>query len=326
MRIAIVGAGMAGLACARALAGPGRELVLFDKGRRPGGRVATRRSGELTFNHGAQYATARGADFQAALAGLRESGVVAPWEAAGEGRWVGVPGMSALPARLAAELAAAGATLRTGRQVTQLAREDAGWALRHHPADQVTPGALTDRGGELERFDAVLLAVPHPQAAPLLRAAGQAAMAARLDAVVVAPCWTLMLAYAEPVAGPDVRRLDGPLAWLAREGSRPGGPSGPDRWVANAAPAWTRERLERPAAEVAPELLALVAAVTGVAAAPMHMAAHRWRYALTEHALGEPALWDPATRIGLCGDWCLDGRVEAAWESGRALAAMLTAG
>ena len=56
MQIAIVGAGMAGLSCATRLAALGHELVLFDKGRGPGGRMATRRveadGTMLRFDHG----------------------------------------------------------------------------------------------------------------------------------------------------------------------------------------------------------------------------------------------------------------------------------
>ena len=43
MRIAIIGAGMAGLSCADALRDEGHEIALFDKGRGPGGRMSTRR-------------------------------------------------------------------------------------------------------------------------------------------------------------------------------------------------------------------------------------------------------------------------------------------
>jgi renalase len=60
--------------------------------------------------------------------------------------------------------------------------------------------------------------------------------------------------------------------------------------------------------------------------APAYLSAHRWRYALVERPLGEPCLWDEALRLGLCGDWCLGPRVEAAWMSGRALAAALANG
>ena len=63
MRIGIVGAGMAGLACAEELTRLGHAVLLFDKGRGPGGRMSTRRiqtsAGEAYFDHGAQYFTVR---------------------------------------------------------------------------------------------------------------------------------------------------------------------------------------------------------------------------------------------------------------------------
>ena len=62
MRIAIVGAGLAGLSCAQALRAGGADVQLFDKGRGVGGRMATRRVdtplGPATFDHGAQFLTA----------------------------------------------------------------------------------------------------------------------------------------------------------------------------------------------------------------------------------------------------------------------------
>ena len=60
--VTVIGAGIAGLACATALAQAGLNVTLLDKGRRPGGRVATRRIDNTTFNHGAQFASARGLD------------------------------------------------------------------------------------------------------------------------------------------------------------------------------------------------------------------------------------------------------------------------
>jgi predicted NAD/FAD-dependent oxidoreductase len=64
----------------------------------------------------------------------------------------------------------------------------------------------------------------------------------------------------------------------------------------------------------------LLAAFAPDAPAPVQRAAHRWRYALVETPLGESCLWDPASGIGVCGDFCLGPRVEAAWLSGTALA------
>ena len=68
MKIAIIGAGMAGLTCATRLSAAGHEVSVFDKGRGPGGRMASRRvehGGEtFRFDHGAQYFTAREMAFQ----------------------------------------------------------------------------------------------------------------------------------------------------------------------------------------------------------------------------------------------------------------------
>ena len=54
--ITIIGAGMAGLACARRLARAGHTPLLLDKGRGIGGRMATRRTtlaaGDVSFDKG----------------------------------------------------------------------------------------------------------------------------------------------------------------------------------------------------------------------------------------------------------------------------------
>ena len=78
----VIGAGMAGVTCARALSTAGQEVRLLDKGRGIGGRMATRRIttgwGELHFDHGAQYFTARNSSFESLLIEL--NGSVAPWD------------------------------------------------------------------------------------------------------------------------------------------------------------------------------------------------------------------------------------------------------
>ena len=69
--VLVIGAGMTGIACARQLQVAGLDVVLLDKGRGIGGRMATRRvelGGQtIRFDHGAQYITARSADFKQLL-------------------------------------------------------------------------------------------------------------------------------------------------------------------------------------------------------------------------------------------------------------------
>ena len=79
-RVAIVGAGVAGLAAARALLEAGHAPVVLDKGRGPGGRISTRRAEPFAFDHGAQYFTARDPRFVEQVAAWEAGGVVARWE------------------------------------------------------------------------------------------------------------------------------------------------------------------------------------------------------------------------------------------------------
>ena len=313
-RIAILGAGLAGLACARTLAAAGVAVTLFDKGRAAGGRLATRRAEaagrRLQWDHGAQYLTARGADFAAVLA---ECGAEA-WSEAG--RFVGVPGMSALPRALAA-----GLDLRTGRHVTALEGGPGAWRVRHLEAALVRPGAPLPSASPAEDgpFDAVAVTLPPAQAAPLL-ARPAPGLRARIAEVGIAPCWTVLAAFASRPDWSDTLRPEaGPVGWVARDSGKPGRDAATECWVVQAGPDWSRAHLEEAAPGIGPLLLAALPP----APAPIHLQAHRWRYSLVERPLGEPCLWLPEARLGLAGDWCLGGRAEAAFDSGRALAAAI---
>jgi predicted NAD/FAD-dependent oxidoreductase len=306
MRIAILGAGLAGLAAARRLAGAGLSPVLFDKGRAAGGRLATRRAGAFAFDHGAQYLTPADPAFAAAL---REAGAE-PWAATGG--LVGVPGMSALPRALAA-----GFALRAGRQATALDRTAEGWRVSH--ADARAGGAAQQDGP----FDAVLCTFPAPQAAALL-AAPAPGLAARAAAVRFRACWTLMAAFPSRLPLPDtLEQPSDAIGWAARDSAKPGRDAAAECWVVQAGPGWTAENLELPADAARGLLLAELSRLAGPLPEPLHAEAHRWRFAAAEAPLGQACLWDASLRLGLAGDWCLGDRAESAWASGTAAAEAL---
>ena len=112
VRIAVIGAGMAGLACAQELARADANVTVFERSRGLGGRLATRRQGDLAFDHGAQFITARSRPFvryaelacapvRWRLAAAASWKTTAPWDAPIEDWWIGTPGMSALVRPLA---------------------------------------------------------------------------------------------------------------------------------------------------------------------------------------------------------------------------------
>lgn len=305
MRIAIIGAGIAGLSCADRLSMAGHVVRLFDKGRGPGGRMATRRmdgpDGPVAFDHGAQYFTARDPAFVAQVDDWHRQGVIAPWPAAGNDAWVGTPGMNAVVKEIAGRHA-----VLWNHRIDGISRTDRGW--------NVTPAHAA-----AEPFDTVIIATPAEQAAPLLapHAPGMADAARRS---VSSPCWTAMLAFDAPLAiRTDVIRHAGAIGWAARNSAKPGR-SGPETWVVQATPEWSKRHLEHDAPFVA-DLLhqALADLAEGPPPPPTIRVGHRWRYARVD-AQGHGPLWDGAARIGAVGDWLIAPRVESAWLSGRQLA------
>lgn len=336
---AVIGAGMAGVACARTLVQAGHRVTLFEKSRGPGGRMATRDTEFGSFDHGTQYFTVRDARFAKALETV--PGLCRPWSANAvrvldpfgrvvaaplpthESHWVPVPGMNALVKRWAQPLLNAG-RVELETRVMRIERD----ALDARRWQLQTEGA-NDARHVYSGFDAVLLAIPAAQAHELLKNSKQAKeLIPRIGQVEVAPCWTLLAAFPQAMQpgmsslGPQwnaARSTHHRIAWVARESSKPKRET-LERWTVQASPAWSQEHLEDNPLRVQDKLLKAFAEVTGIRADPTFATVHRWHYAQTTKPLGASHLWDAKARIGACGDWCLGHRVEDAFLSGLELA------
>lgn len=340
-RIAIIGAGIAGLTVATELQAAGHAVTLFEKSRGPGGRCATRRSAAGPFDHGAPQFSATTAAFREQVLAWRDAGWVAQDDeqarAAGAadatghdslpGPSHGVPSMNALPRQVAAALPAGALCAEHHVAAIEPGAGGAGWRLR------LLDGSLLPAA-----FDAVVVAVPVEQAAVLL--APDSALAQAAQRTLSDPCWTVMAAWADPLPALAVdrpnRRVADPhrvLSHVHRDDVRSGrvAVDGIDsRWVLHATPSWTREHLDTPPDQVIAMVTGAWAVQLGTRlAAPVHAAAHRWRYAQVPDPLREPFGWNDTLRLGACGDaWHATGvgsdagadGVERAWLSARALA------
>jgi predicted NAD/FAD-dependent oxidoreductase len=335
---AVVGAGMAGVACARTLVQAGHQVTLFEKSRGAGGRMATRQTEFGGFDHGTQYFTVRDPRFAKALETV--PGLCRPWSANAvrvldpfgrvvaaalptrEPHWVPVPGMNALVKRWAQPLFDAGRVVLETRvmRIERDALDARRWQLQTEGPE--------DARHVYSGFDGVLLAIPSVQAHELLHNSQQLALAQQIDAVQVAPCWTLLAAFPQAMQanlvslGPQwnaARSTHHRIAWVARESSKPG--RNPiERWTVQASPAWSQEHLNDNPLRVQAKLIKAFAEVTGIRVEPTFATVHRWHYAQTTKALGQSYLWDGKARLGVCGDWCLGHRVEDAFLSGLELA------
>lgn len=331
-QVAVIGAGIAGAACARALTLAGHSVHVFDKSRGPGGRLATRRvewidrhgqARTTRLDHGAVGITARSASFRSFVDQALHAGWLVEWAPMlaagslalddGDRFYVPVPDMPSLCRHLLDGVAASWSFAVDG-----LHKGPLGW--------QVQAGGARHNA----HFDAVVLALPPAQAAPLL-SPYRRDWARHASVVPMQPCWTLMgVADApEPALGWDVARPPtGPLAWVLRNDARPGREHVPGEahWVVHARPAWSRRELEQPAAWIEAHMQAALADWLGRRVDWLHCDVHRWRYAMPQGqrvARVESCWWDAAQGLGVCGDFLGGSGVEGAWLSAQSLSAAL---
>jgi len=336
--IVVVGAGMAGLCAAGELVRAGRRVLVIEKSRGIGGRMATRRVGPAVCDHGAQFFTVRGRAFGALVTDAHAAGAVETWctgfgragslgadvEPATDGhaRWRGVRGMTDLPKFLVEHLAADGhgepCLVTTAAKVTAIGTR----------TDRVVVAIEAEgRTATIEAMAAVVTA-PVPQALDLF-AAGDAALdaeaRARLATVAYDPCFALMLVLDRPslVPAPGAIQFSadaaGPLAWVA-DNMRKGISPVPALTV-HATGAFSREHFDTPPDEVATRLIDAVRPwIDGdPATAVVERSLHRWKFALPTTILEDPlvaASHEPP--VVCCGDAFAGPRVEGAASSGLA--------
>ena len=337
-RVAIIGAGMAGAACATGLRHAGAQVTLFDKSRQVGGRMATRRARctdaagiehEVSFDHGAQCFAGVRPRFRAVMTRAVAAGCASSWQprvhssrsAESVACFVATPTMPALCRHLMA-----GASVHLQRTVRRLLRAaDGQWHVASDGAALTGP------------FHHVVLAMPPAQAA-ILAAGHRDDWADALVARHMEPRWTLM-AVTDEVDWPwDAAEPDrGPLAWVSRSDRVPGRAMLPGLavWTAHATAEWSAAHLEAESQTVRDKLQAALRSQLPSAVGSVkpigwhHLEVHRWRFAgpafdCDDSFDSDEAWWDESLGLGVCGDF-MGGGVEAAWHSGDELADSMAA-
>jgi len=311
MKIAVVGAGIAGLAAARLLQDRRHEVRVFERAPVPGGRCATRvvtaielprgLSGEVAFDHGAQYFTVRDDRFSEIAAEWERDRVIGKWTGrivsfdgegwedveAGTNRYVGTPGMIAIPAAMAQGL-------------------DVAYGTKVESIDALLPD-----------FDRVIVATPSDQAA---------ALGTTIATVAMKPCWAVMAAFEERVAARfDAAFVNGSaLSWIARNTSKPKRNYKIDAWVLHASTSWSEAHVDDRPDDVGAFLMeAFDDLIPSGLPKAFYASVHRWKYATADPPLAAGAIIDPSSRVICCGDWCRGSRIEDAYLSGLMAADLL---
>jgi len=335
-RIAVIGAGISGLSCARELVVRGYVPVVFEASDRLGGRCSSLNTRIGWFDDGAQvidgptrlaaHATQRpgmlaalhpwtqpiapsDTEYPGKASGSDESEVLEDTALELMGA-VGVPSMAALAGEIAQPL-----DVRLNTPIDQVYRLGASWVLRHKTCD-------ID-----EDFQAVVLAVPAPSALPL--AAESVELRAALGAVRYRNRWVLLLGSERAVGLPNHQVFQGgPIERIAAMHSKPGRATGlPQRWFIEASERWSHEhRFDDP--ETVAELLHdNFQACAKRAVIPSFLLAHQWHHAYADTPVARSDQtkywWDDRLLMGVCGDSVVASQVDQVHRSGALLAARI---
>lgn len=311
MRVVVIGAGLTGLVAARTLADQ-HDVIVLDKGRSVGGRLATRRIGTATLDHGAQFFTVRGARLQAQADDWLARGVARVWcngfagNDDGYPRWCGSTGMNSLAKDLAV-----GLDWRLEQMVFTVRQTEDGWNV------------VIDDGSAIHA-DAVVSTCPVPQSWALL-AQAELAIPEELFRRAYHRTIALLTVLDRPSAVPE----PGGVQFDSGDGSNPFGFIADNQAKGiSAAPAvtfhatqpWSTEHWDDDLDQLRADLLERARPWLGDAEL---LEAHvkKWRFAGPVEPWPDACWVDAERQVVLAGDLFAGPKFEGAFNSGLAAAA-----
>ena len=315
----VVGAGISGLLAARELQAAGWRVTVLDKGRGVGGRMATRRVGGGTFDHGAQFFTVRGERFGKLVEEWLEKGAVREWTRGfagadgnrnedGHPRYRGTDGMTNVPKQLAH-----GLDVHTGERAVQVNLRDGGWEV-------ICESGTTTSGA------ALLLTAPVPQSLALAGSGDFSLVEearTQLAGISYDPCIAVMALLDGPVTVPEPGGMQirgEPLDWISDNQSK--GISEAPGITIHAGPEWSREHYEDPDTDISDALLSFTEEqLGGLGAHVVETSVACWRYSWVTNSHPEPCfVANEQPPLLFAGDAFGPAKVEGAALSGLAAA------
>lgn len=313
--IAIIGAGLSGISAARSLKDKA-NITIFDKSRGIGGRMTTRRSEKYNFDHGAQFFTAKGEEFRKLCRNAQQDGVIDLWNAdfveITDGKitnsrkfsqeyphYVATPQMNSLCKYMAQDF-----EVKLGQKITKINFSNQKWSLQN------------DKGEIFTDFDYLILAIPSHQVLDLIDQKTKDYQ--RIKDTKMVGCFALMVGLkSEPELDFEAALVkESVISWISLNSSKPNRAGGTTLLV-NSRNSWAEENIENDMNILQGQLLEELIKITKIDRDNIdHLDLHRWRYANIDKQKGEKYIFDHSQNLGICGDWLIQGRVEAAFDSG----------
>lgn len=316
-KIALIGTGIAGIYAARELSGIA-EVTIFEKSRGFGGRMSTRTRGEYQFDHGAQYFTARTKSFQKFLSKFINNGSIFEWspnlvEVKKEGGpkfldlesdepfYVPTPRMSSFCRYLASEL-----NVNLETKVDKIIKENNKWTIYQDSKS-------------LGEFDWVICAIPSHQVIEVMPDCF--IYKNEITNIKMQGCYSLMLGYNSPLNIKwDAAKVNGyDISWVAINSIKPER-SSKYSIISHSTNEWAENNIEANQEDVKSHLISELSDIMELDLTTAdHIDLHRWRYANIKKQSNKDSYVDFDNKLAACGDWCIEGRIEAAFLSAKNL-------
>lgn len=335
MIIGIIGAGIAGLTAGRELAKNGHEVIVIEKSKGFGGRLATRYAGEglkVKLDHGSSSFTAKNETFRSFVSELESKGVVRPWTDSfsfynEDGFFEAHPGRENETQFMAPEGMNA-----IGKYMSRWM--DFRLETRVSGITMVAPGGISKRPWVINFFDssvlevdALIIATPAIQANGILQTSQDEtpirSLAAKITKVQYNAIYSVMLGYGkrETPSWKGIVCQDENISWISNESSKRD--NGELTLVAHTTPEFARAH-RNDALESIPRLIlpSLEKAAGRWASNPHWNYAHFWLYHRAQNTLNVPYLESSSeyAPLALIGDYFEGNTVESAYLSGYKLA------
>ena len=313
--IAIIGAGLSGLTVFHELKNVA-NVTIFEKSTKVGGRISVRVSSNFGFDHGAQFFTAQDPDFLSFLKPLIELRAVKKWNArfaeingsridfhsewgSEFPRYIGAPVMNSFLESLSHN-----APIIFGKKIEKITRFGDCWEL--YDKDDKSLGC----------YDWVISSAPVPQTTEILPRVF--CFRDMLNEIKMSSCFSLMLGFSKPVElGFDaaiVKNSD--ISWISVNSSKPDRTDSPSVLV-HSSNEWADRNIDNNLGKTCDHLLG---SLSNMVELPNENLVFKdiklWRYANVTKQNNNRAFLDVKNKLGACGDWCIKGKVEAAFQSG----------
>ncbi len=298
----VVGAGIAGLAASRRLVDAGLSVLVCEKSRGVGGRVASRRIEGAPFDHGAQFVTNRGAEFSKIVENLLIAKVVFPWFGeAGKERYVGLPSMNQI-----AKILAEGLDVKQGMRIESVRFCSDYWEVSSE--------------AELIRSRSLLMTCPAPQALDLLKCEANensSYILNTLSKIKYDKCVALMALLEEPFPVSDSGFLQydypEPIATVA-DTLKKRGPESPGI-IIQSGPEFAERHFDSDPVKISEGLLNAYPRSKELRIVSTSL--QKWRFAKRrEHCISDSYISDPSAMLWHAGDGYVTPKIEGAYLSG----------